>query len=244
MRIISSQRFLAVYSGILTLVFVATVASGAMNSPKTLNLDELEVKRINIVEPDGTLRMVISDKQDFPGLIFKGKEYTHARPLAGMLFFNDEGTENGGLVFTGYMGKDGKPVSAGHLSFDQYMQDQTMVLEGNQEGGQYRKAFTINDQPDYPLTDELPLIERWERQHSSENAAALETFQKVHGGFVQRVSLGEGKDKGVHLYMKDRQGRDRIVLSVDADGSPRLQFLDADGKLIGELPSRSGPAKQ
>ena len=46
--------------------------------------------------------MVISNKADFPGIIIKGKETPHPdRKTAGMLFFNDEGTENGGLIFGG-----------------------------------------------------------------------------------------------------------------------------------------------
>jgi hypothetical protein len=93
---------------------------------------ELDVKRINLLEPDGTLRLVISNRANFPGLIVKGKEYPHDRQTAGMLFFDDEGTENGGLIFGGSKDKDGKVESWGHLSFDQYQGDQIMVLEGGE----------------------------------------------------------------------------------------------------------------
>jgi hypothetical protein len=57
------------------------------------------VQRINVVEPDGTLRLVLSNHSRLPGVIVRGKERPFARPQAGMLFYNDEGTENGGLVF-------------------------------------------------------------------------------------------------------------------------------------------------
>jgi len=78
-------------------------------------------------------RMVISNKADFPGAIFHGKEYKHPRPAAGILFFNDEGTEDGGLVYGGARDKNGKVSNHGHLSFDNFDQDQTLVLESNQD---------------------------------------------------------------------------------------------------------------
>lgn len=36
--------------------------------------------------------------------------------------------------------------------------------------------------------------------------------------------------------MKDNKGRNRIVMRVQPDGSPILQFLDEDGKVISQLP--------
>lgn len=48
-----------------------------------------------MVEPDGTPRMIISDRASFPGMIVQGKEKPYKRPFAGMLFYNDEGTETG-----------------------------------------------------------------------------------------------------------------------------------------------------
>src|ERR1700684_656690 len=73
---------------------------------------EIDVQRINVREPDGTLRMTISNSATAPGIIFRGKEHAHpARQAAGILFFNDEGTENGGLLFGG--SKKGTRVSSG-----------------------------------------------------------------------------------------------------------------------------------
>src|SRR5579875_3514747 len=110
-----SSRFLTIYSGVLTAVFALTVLCGFGPSAKT-NFEEITVRRINIVEPDGTLRMVISDKSLFPGIIIKGQEHPHPnRKTAGMIFFNDEGTENGGLIFGGSKDKNGQVSSYGHL---------------------------------------------------------------------------------------------------------------------------------
>jgi hypothetical protein len=115
-----TQGALLVYAGMLTIV-LSVVLLTASSQPKRTSFDEIDVKRINLIEPDGTLRLVMADRARFPGLIVKGKEYPHDRQTAGMLFFDDEGTENGGLVFGGMKDKGGKIQSWGHLSFDQYL---------------------------------------------------------------------------------------------------------------------------
>lgn len=234
---ITGQRFLVVYSGVLTLVLAVVLLAAFARPSGKLRLDELDVQRINVVEPDGTLRMVISDKTHSPGIYIKGKEYPHPdRKTAGILFFNDEGTENGGLTFGGYKDKDGTPVSYGHLSFDQYMQDQTLVFDASQHGGQYTKGLSIVDRPDYPITELLPLGESLKGMQPAEREAALKKFASTHAMPVERLYLGRRKDDDVGITLKDKAGHARLVMRVNADGSPVLQFLDADGKVVSQLP--------
>ena len=67
---------------------------------------------------------------------------------AGMLFINDEGTEDGGLIYGG-ASVDGKPSSFSHLSFDQYDQDQTVVLGTElSPDGSRNEGITLNDAPE------------------------------------------------------------------------------------------------
>jgi hypothetical protein len=97
------------------------------------------------------LRTVISNKARFPGLIIRGKEHRHPRPQAGMLFFNDEGTENGGLIFGGDKDKDGKIIdSGGSLTFDQYEQDQIVQIEGSHDSNGHFAGLIVFDRPDRP----------------------------------------------------------------------------------------------
>ena len=71
-------------------------------SNRSQAFDEIKVDRIDVIEPDGTLRIVVSDHDRMPAVMVKGKESPKVdRPQAGMLFYDDEGTENGGLVFGG-----------------------------------------------------------------------------------------------------------------------------------------------
>ena len=230
------QRFLTIYAGVLTAVFAATVLSGFARTPRKLSLDELDVQRINVREPDGTLRLVISDAASAPGIIIKGKEYPHPdRKAAGMIFYNDEGSENGGLIFGGEKDKDGTRESHGHLSFDAYEQDQTMALDSHQEKeGRYTK-LQFNDYPDYSILEEIQLLDSVKHLPAEQRQAQIKAFYDKHGGPTRRMVLARNTDGSVQLAMNDLQGHPRIVMKVAKDGSPSLQMLDSNGKVTGEL---------
>ena len=128
----SIQKWLVVYSAVVSTALLGVVLMGAKKGIQ--EFDQLRVHRIDVVEPDGTLRMVISNHNKLPPVIIKGKEHPEngePRPQAGMLFYNDEGTENGGLIFGGKMNQKGEVVdSGGSLSFDKYGAGQIMELAG------------------------------------------------------------------------------------------------------------------
>jgi hypothetical protein len=66
--------------------------------------------------------MIISNSKKLPGVIVHGKEVEQVdRPQAGMLFYNDEASENEGLIFGGSKNVRGEVVNSGaSLSFDRY----------------------------------------------------------------------------------------------------------------------------
>jgi len=258
MRLFWHPRFLAVYSGVLTVVFAATVVLGLRNGVSILHpvhaeekgrnaaFDEITVERINVVEPDGTPRLVIADKGRFPGWFFKGKEGSRADRAgeAGMLFMNDEGTENGGLIFGGYEGKDGVPHSWGHLSFDEYEQDQTMSLEAGQDGKDRHAGIQISDNGTARITPEVLAafaaaktmpVDTPERVAAQKQAIA-ELLVKYPIMEHPRAYLGRDEDKGASLRLADALGKNRIILKVGKDGTPAMEFLDASGKVVERWP--------
>ncbi len=237
-KLFSNPRFLVIYSGVLTVAFAVVVLGGFAESRQKQKFGEIDVERINVVEPDGTLRMVISDKTDFPGIIIKGKEIPHPnRKTAGMLFFNDEGTENGGLIFGGSKDAKGNVSSYGHLSFDQYEQDQVFSIDAGQENGERTSELRIIDEPDYPITEDLAAAARIEKLPKDQQAAAWKQLRSGKQHAEQRIMLGRSNDRSVALRLKDVEGRDRIVIKVEPDGSPILQFLDEQGKVTAQLPA-------
>lgn len=118
-----TQHYLVAYSTAVTLAFMLTVYFGFVRrvhgASNTTEFDRIRAHRIDLIEPDGTERLILSDRADFPGSFYHRKEI--ARPdrsdAAGMLFLDDEGTEDGGLIYDGAL-VQGKPSSHGHLSFD------------------------------------------------------------------------------------------------------------------------------
>jgi hypothetical protein len=238
---LASQRFLAIYSGVLTLAFVVAVLSGFATEKSNSDFKEINVQRINIVEPDGTLRMIISNRASFPGIFLKGKEHPHPdnRKSTGILFLNDEGTENGGLTFGGAKDKEGIASSHGHLSFDDYEQDQVLSIDAHQEGEHHRTALTLVDRPSYPIGDLIAFADRIKDLPADKKKAEIDKFSQSHPKSHTRLSLGRGDDKSVAMAFKDADGRNRIIIEVAADGSPTIRFFDPNGKVISQLP----PAK-
>ncbi len=238
-KFLGSQRFLVVYSGVLTVVFAVTMLGGFAPLKKS-SFEEIDVQRINVVEPDGTLRMVISDKALFPGIFIKGQEHPHPnRKTAGMLFFNDEGTENGGLTFGGLKDKNGQVSSYGHLSFDEYEQDQVFTIDANQQGDKRRSGLSLVDDPDYPISEVLTAMDAMKNLPPDRQNEEMAKFFAARGRPHQRLYLGRSADRAVALKLKDAEGRDRIVIQVTADGSPAIRFLDQDGKIVSEMPTRA-----
>jgi hypothetical protein len=111
------------------------------------------VERINIVEPDGSYRMVLSNRPRSIGPIYKGKPFGYAggtRP--GIIFFNDEGTENGGLTFTGSRMRrdDTGPRAAGRSTSSTRTRFSPCSIDNN---GQRRTGFTVADRAERNIYD-------------------------------------------------------------------------------------------
>jgi hypothetical protein len=235
-KLITGRRLLEVYAGVLTVVFALAVFTGTARSRKT-RFEEIDVERINVVEPDGTIRLVLSSKALFPGIIFKGKEYPHPnRQTAGMLFYNDEGTENGGLTFGGEKDKEGKVSAYGHLSFDQYNQDQVFTIDASEDGGNRKAGLSVWDRPDYSIEELILLQERVKELPEKEKKAEFAKFFSERESAHPRLYLGKSHNGSVSLRLNDRQGRDRLIIEVAPDGTPAVRFLDQDGKETGRFP--------
>jgi hypothetical protein len=225
-----------IYSGVLTAVFAVTLMGGLVIHRQKAKFDEIDVQRINVREPDGTLRMMISDKARFPGLIIRGKEYRHLRSQAGMLFFNDEGTENGGLIFGGHKDKYGKIIdSGGSLTFDQYDQDQIVQIEGSHDSNGHFAGLTVFDRPDRPIEKDLQESPSIESMSPAEREKLMAQRAKNNYYGAARIKVARTDDGAAGISLRDAQGRPRIVMQVSKEGLSSLKFLDADGKVLNEL---------
>src|SRR5207245_4518780 len=129
-KIEKEVRYLKIYAVVSTLLFAVFLLSAfAVVSKK--KFEEIDVERINVVEKDGKLKMVISNKErQHPGTM-DGKYYKERegqRP-AGIIFFSEKGDEIGGLVFDGDTGKG----QGGSLTFDKFRGDQTIQFTHDED---------------------------------------------------------------------------------------------------------------
>lgn len=200
-----ATKILIVYSAVVaTLLTMFTLAGSA--APKVQRFDEIDVQRLNVREADGTLRMVISNHARLPGVIESGKERPKVdRPYAGMLFYNDEGTENGGLVFGGRRNANGEVVDSGvSLSFDRYGANSQIVQLAGVDDSKNHIVGLI-------LSDSDPKSTR------------------------RRIFIGDDNDGVASVSLMDRNGRKRILLQVAADGTPSLSFFDENGRVARQM---------
>lgn len=220
-----AQKALIAYSGALTAVVVGVMVSGAVQGIGPARFTEIEVERINVREPDGTLRLVISNQTSFPEIPYRGREIPHPnRDNAGMLFMNEEGTEVGGLVWGG-KDEDGVRSSGGSLTFDGYEQDQTVQIMGFQQGPRRVSGLFITDRPEEPM--DFSVLERLDSIPADEQGAALAA---ANMGGAPRAFLGRQGSGASELVLRDGEGKPRLVLSVAADGGARIIFMDETGR--------------
>lgn len=200
--------------------------------------EEIEVERINIVEKDGKLRLVISNKErQHPGVVdnITFEDRIGKRP-PGLMFFNEKGDELGGLVFDGNTDKG----QGGSLTFDRFRGDQTIqFLHDEDPSGRYFAGIKLNDQ-------NMPLAELLAKQKeigvlSSKEAQDKAWQEMKNQGLLttERLRLGRERDKSSVIRLKDEKGRSRIELKVEASGIATLIFLDELGKVIYQLPPGS-----
>jgi len=235
-------RFLKGYAIVATLVLGTLSLTAFRQAAQKARFTEIDVERINLVEPDGSLRMVISNRPRSIGPIYKGKPFGYpggTRP--GLIFFNDEGTENGGLTFTGRRREDGTYTSSVGMSFDQFNQDETLTLRYSDENGRKASAITIADRDTRDIYDLI--MQRDSINKISDSTARTAALQRLFGPrdgvplAATRVYLGRDRSKASVLNLFDPNGRPRLRLRVDSLGVASLEFLDEKGAVTAKLPN-------
>tara|TARA_A100000171_G_scaffold566_1_gene781 strand:+ start:4958 stop:5680 length:723 start_codon:yes stop_codon:yes gene_type:complete len=203
--------------------------------------EELNVQRININEADGQPRIILSNKEKLPGIFMDGIEYPHpTRSFGGIIFFNSEGDEVGGLVFDAVEDSKGHNAFA-HLAFDKYKQDQTVTITYEDRNGKRKAGLRIDDQPDGPLVPLIKLNAKIANTKSKEEAdlirGEIRTLVEEQGSHTERVFVGTVGDESSLLRLSDKEGRTRIIMKVDSLGTSSLVFYDGNGNEIMKLPA-------
>lgn len=220
------------------LALAATLLSGFAGPQSPV----LTVERLNIVDSTGALALVLSNGARLPGATFGGREYPQSfvgrGRSAGMIFFNEVGDEVGGLIYEGAP-RDSLYRAFGHLSFDQWKQNQVVAVQ-YQDNGETRSAgLRVWDRPtDAPLEHQFDLARRMLEApagaiRDSLNQERLLVRERVQG--TPRLFLGSD-NRTAGLELRDADGRVRVRLFVDSAGTAQLVFLDRAGRVTAVYP--------
>ena len=227
------QLWAIVSSGIVVLLTAAGFTQGQARGTR---FEEISVERINIVEQDGRVRLVLANGSRQADRVLDGQVIAPGRNRpAGMIFFNELGNEVGGLMFTGRQ-QDGRHDATASLTFDQWRQDQTVALQYVDQNGQRRAGLAVIDRPNTSLAARVDLTEKRRTATTDADRAAIDRDITALGPqSVPRMFVGRGMEGSATLVLSDPQGRQRLVLSVDTGGRPTIRFLDESGKAVREI---------
>ena len=208
-------------------------------SGETQRFVEIDVERINVIEADGTLRMALANAHRMADPVVDGEVIHHrdgSDGYAGIIFFNGNGDECGGLIYSGQRNADGY-TAGGLLTFDQFKQDQVVWIDHYEENGTRIGGLHVWDRPDVALHDWLPRMREIEKlpDEAAQNAALAE--MRAEGLFGRkRIFVGKTPDKEAVLDLCDAQGHVRARLAVEAEGAARLEFMDEAGQVVASIP--------
>ncbi|SEC78848.1 hypothetical protein SAMN04489761_3584 [Tenacibaculum sp. MAR_2009_124] len=228
-------------------VAIGVVTTVAFKNKDNAKFDTIDVKRINVIEDDGTVKMLITNAANFPteGDEINGKEFHKRKKRAGMLFFNEDGLECGGFIY------DGKKSEKGHsagmsLTFDQYDGDQVMQLITTDEkfkGKRYKAGrLVFNERGDYESQGETSKIME-ELNSIKDKKVKQQKFEEYRKkgmiGGVPRVMIGQTSGKQNGLFLFDQEGNIRAKFIVDAENKIKLEAYDQKGNVTDTWPQKN-----
>lgn len=183
--------------------------------------DEITVGRINIAGPDGVNRLVLSYRM--PQAPFQGELVERSVPpgMAGMIYCAPNGDEAGGIGFSGTE-KSGRALIT--LDYRNTPLEAIGLTTNLGPSGQ-DAALVVMDNP----TGTVDV-----KKIKAKDEAEIKRLQAM---MIDRVTLGvEAHDAA--LVVKDRNGKKRLVIGVDANNNARIEILDETGKVVQRLPAK------
>jgi hypothetical protein len=191
----------AVGASIMANVYAGTRSHGS-GQMSNVNFNTITVKRINIVAPDGTRRLVISNAADMPPPIVNGKTLKREISPAGMLFYDRQGNERGGIALARRHGGE-----KSNLTFDY----------------DHAEAVSFYKQQNEKFTDAGLMV----------LGLPLPGKPAGYGGPARiQVRVLNGTSQ---IVLRDAKAKARLRFIVSKSGSPKIQFLNADGEVAREL---------
>ena len=222
-------RFLQVYSVALSAVVALLAWQTFFHNHNGGRFREITVERVNIVEKDGTLRLVIANRErQHPGIV-DGKTLPQRDRGAGLIFFNDEGDECGGFTYSGE-----KKTSDMGFSLDQYANDQIVQLQYEDNGQRRHYGLKMWDRNDEMPTGKLVQLHD-SLKALNDTAALAATLRNLRAQGLtgqERLFIGKTDNRAVGLFIRDDRGRPRVSIGIDSGNNLIFQGYDTIGNPV------------
>lgn len=235
------KTYLVYYASAVTILLTALALLAFKDIGQDQNFDEITVKKINIIGEDGSLRMVLSNEaRQHPGRI-NGKDLPKRERGAGIVYFNYDGDECGGLLY-GNSSKDSIIASSLSFTMDQYKQDQSIQLLNSEyiENGKaiIERGLSISEYPiGSNLGETIQKVEEFSKiADEKQRNAKIEEYMKVNGG-ISRMFIGRSGQNNTGIFLRDNDGKTKMKIYVNANGNPVIEVLSKSGKYINIVPS-------
>jgi hypothetical protein len=243
MRNLRRKIHLLTLSNLASWGLVALFALTGFSYQKRTQFTEIDAERLNIIGTNGKPVLVLANRRLIPGPSMNGKDYPRSLAdgrdlLSGMIFFNEQGDEVGGLIYNGIK-KDSGYSALGHLSFDQWKQNQVVALQYLDNGTTRRAGLRVWDRPtDVSFDKQLDRSLRMSESSGTEREAIRKEIEaaRTRGELGNERLFVGSQDQTAQIQLRDKQGRVRLRLYVDGKDVARLEFLDETGKVMSSYP--------
>ena len=236
------NRLLKQCMGLGSLALAAVLLVAAKTPSEKTRFSEIDVERINIINPNGKVEMVLANRTKLPKAIVDGKETQDDRQKPGLIFYNEMGDECGGLIFDGKLDAKGKPSSGMHFSMDCFGGDQQLALGHYEGGGFMESGLNIYDRGLSKTYQ--PLFDAFKKAPEGPEKDALEKkWREAGGAQTTRLFVGKTRGKSSAVILADAKGNPRIMMLVTPEGQPMLNFMDDKGEVIQSLPQAQEKTK-
>ncbi|ETN94118.1 hypothetical protein [Zhouia amylolytica] len=237
-------NFLRIWTLCSMTIFVLITIYG-FNKSGNPTFNTIDVQRINIVEPDGTVKMIITNLDQFPNgmdTINGRSTNVNRKKRSGMLFFNEDGIECGGFIYDGSKNENGHS-SGLSLTYDQYDGDQVMQLltTDTKKGDKRTVSSTLMFQDRAVNESQEGMREIMNELNSITDpklrrARYKEYEQKQFIGSKPRIMLGKSKSNNNGLFLFDQDGKAKAMFYVDGNNNAKLEFYDDNGEITASFP--------
>lgn len=231
------------YAAAATLLLILLTLNAFVSRPERARFTEIDVERINVIEPDGRPALILANSERLPGGIYKGEEmspevFASRRGSVGIIWYNALGTEAGGLLYRSEETPTGYSAN-GSLTIDQYNQDQVVALRYLDRGTTRSGGLSVWDRStEIDIKDVVDLVEGYR----TASGAARDSIRRVLADLDSRGQLEShrifvgSEDRTAEVRINDTLGRARIRMVVDSANVARLEFLDEEGRVTLRLP--------